>query len=951
MVSPNEARPEITTEIEANIPELDSLTPHPEEFQAIALEVVHNLEQASPANQAAPVTSQKSSTAPRKGTLKQLGLKGKATLTAILLATLPTLTLGSLAYSISSTALEQKLTAASLTRASGMAERTNAFMFERYGDIQVLSRSPFLANPNVRVSMSLAEKQEQLEFYRQQSGVYSSIAAFDLEGDVIAQSTEGKVLSNHADRDYIQAVLETQKPYISQPKVSQTTGEVAVYLAAPIFNSETGDMIGVVRSRMPTSALAPILQSFDANGEQSYIVDANGLIIEALNKEQVGVPLTDDFGELDTLWDSREAGNVSTINQNNGQAQLASFSPFSSRVDLPDLKWSAMISTDREIIFASQKQLLITLLFGTAAVTGIVSLIAVYLASQATKPVLQAAKVVEQIGLGQLDARLHVANGGDELVLLGQNINQMGDQLQSILTEQESDARLEATLAEIGRLKSTDELAIPLGQILQEIQQQMGGDRVTFARMTGPNGSRTILAEAAKSHLPSSLGQSLAAFSDEQFSRFQDEQATQAYPRLSEADFPAELQQQLQSLQVESLLYAPVIVNHDCYGWLSLQACDPDRTWTDNDINQLTQLANRLGIALTSVESFLQTQAQIREAQTKNANLQRELMGLLSDVEGASSGDLTVRAQITDGEIGIVADFFNAIVENLRDVVTQVKQASSQVHDSVNTDGQSIRQLSQDATEQATQINITLASIEEMTSTLQKVAQQATEAAQASQAAEATAKAGGEAMESTVSSISQVRQTVADTAKQVKRLGESSQQISKVVELINQIALKTNLLAVNAGIEAARAGEEGRGFAVVAEEVGALAAQSALATKEIEHIIAAIQTETSNVVAAMETSTSQVVEGTRSVEEAKKSLEQILTVSREVNGAFQRISNETTTQANVSEQVKQMMAHVAQVSTETSHASRDISDSLQATAEITEEMQRSVNAFTVESAN
>lgn len=950
MVSPNEVRPDATTEAAANIPELDNLTPRPEEFKIVATEVLQSLEQTPSPKPATEMHQGR--TAPSKGALQnRLGLKGKATMAAILLATLPTLTLGGLAYNLSSTALEKKLTAASLARTGGMANRTNAFMFERYSDIQVVAQLPFLANPNVRGSMTLAEKQAQLEFHRQKHGMYSSIAAFDLDGNVIAQSTDGKVLKNHTDRDYIQAVLRTKKPYISQPKVSKTTGEVAVYLAAPIFDSETGDMIGVARSRMPASALDSILESFNQNGEQPYIVDASGTIIEALNKNQVGAQLTEDFVELESLWESGTAGNVSAVNQSNSNAQLVSFSPFPSRSDLPDLKWSSIISTEKEIIFASQKQLLLILLLGTAAVTGLISLIAVYLASQATKPVLRAAEVVEKIGLGQLDARLLVPQEGDELVLLGQNINRMGDQLQNVLAAQESDARLESALAEMGRLQSTDELAIPLEQVLQEVQQQIGGDRIIFARIIDTNGHSHIMAETVKSHLQSALGQTIPALSEAQFASFQNEGEPLAYSQLSESDFPTDLLLKLQSLQVKSLLAAPVIVNNQCYGWLSIQACDQATTWEPSDINQLAQLANRLGVALSSMESFLQHQAQTREAEAKNANLQRELLTLLSDVEGASRGDLTVRAQITDGEIGVVADFFNAIVENLRDVVTQVKQASSQVNDSVNTDGQSIRQLSEDSIEQATQINITLATIEEMTNTLQRVAQQATEAAQASQAAEATAKAGGEAMESTVNSISQVRQTVADTAKQVKRLGESSQQISKVVELISQIALKTNLLAVNAGIEAARAGEEGRGFAVVAEEVGALAAQSALATKEIEPIIAAIQTETSNVVEAMETSTSQVVEGTRSVEEAKRSLEQILEVSRNVNGAFQLISSETISQANVSEQVKQMMAHVAQVSTEASHASRNVSDSLQATAEITELLQRSVDAFTVESSS
>ena len=330
--------------------------------------------------------------------------------------------------------------------------------------------------------------------------------------------------------------------------------------------------------------------------------------------------------------------------------------------------------------------------------------------------------------------------------------------------------------------------------------------------------------------------------------------------------------------------------------------------------------------------------------------LQKELITLLSDVEGAVSGDLTVRAQISAGEIGIVADFFNAIVESLRDVVTQVKLATVEVNTSVNTNNESIRTLASDATLQSEQLDGVLQSVEQMTDSIQEVASNARQAADASNLAATTAETGSIAIAQSATSILQLRQTVAETTKKVKRLGEASQQISKVVVLIDQIALKTNMLAVNASIEAARAGEEGRGFAVVAEEVGALAAQSATATKEIARIVESIQQETTEVVESMETSTLQVVEGTNKVEDARKSLVQIVEVARQVNELFQGISIATTSQVQTSQSVKLIMENLSMQSQKSSETSREVAIALQETANIASKLQASVETFKVDAA-
>ncbi|HEY9806463.1 MAG TPA: methyl-accepting chemotaxis protein, partial [Candidatus Obscuribacterales bacterium] len=410
----------------------------------------------------------------------------------------------------------------------------------------------------------------------------------------------------------------------------------------------------------------------------------------------------------------------------------------------------------------------------------------------------------------------------------------------------------------------------------------------------------------------------------------------------------------LERFDVKANLVAPILVNEKLFGLLIAHHCAAARDWEQSEMELFAQLSTQVGIALEQAQLLEQIEQARQQAETtsqeqrqQKESLQMQLIELLSDVEGASRGDLTVRADVTAGDIGTVADFFNAIIESLRRIVTQVKTTAGQVNTSVGENEHAIRQLAEVALKQAEEIAHTLSSVEQMTQSIQAVATSAHQAADVARQASTTAETGGVAMDKTVRSILSLRETVANTAKKVKRLGESSQQISKVVSLINQIALQTNLLAINASIEAARAGEEGRGFAVVAEEVGELAAQSAAATKDIEQIVENIQLETSEVVQAMELGTTQVVEGTHLVEDAKHSLNEILAVSRHIDQLVRSISDATVSQAQTSQSVTQLMQELAKASQHTSEASRQVSSSLSQTVIVTQQLQESVDTFKV----
>jgi methyl-accepting chemotaxis protein PixJ len=470
------------------------------------------------------------------------------------------------------------------------------------------------------------------------------------------------------------------------------------------------------------------------------------------------------------------------------------------------------------------------------------------------------------------------------------------------------------------------------------------------------NWQGSIVAESVGRGWPKALGANIA---DPCFAEQYVEKYKRGRVKATDNIYNANLSEcylgQLEPFKVKANLVAPILAYNKLHGLLVTHQCSSTRVWQEPEITFFKQIATQVGLALDRID-FLEQIEQARQKaeglaqdqRQQKESLQQQLLKLLNDVEEAAQGNLTVRADVTAGEIGTVADFFNAVIESLRGIVIQVKTAAAQVNASLGDNEEAIRHLSAEALKQSEDTTRTLDSVEQMTYSIQQVAESARQAAVVARMASSTAETGGIAMERSVRNIFTLRETVSETAKKVKRLGESSQKISKVASLIEQIALQTNLLAINAGIEAARAGEEGQGFAVVAEEVGELAARSAAATKEIEKIVDDIQQETGAVVEAMELGTTQVVEGTHLVEETKQSLSQILEVSRQIDTLVQSISTATVSQAETSQSVTELMKKIAKVSEHTSDSTRQVSGSLKETVGIAAQLQASVGAFKVE---
>ncbi len=354
---------------------------------------------------------------------------------------------------------------------------------------------------------------------------------------------------------------------------------------------------------------------------------------------------------------------------------------------------------------------------------------------------------------------------------------------------------------------------------------------------------------------------------------------------------------------------------------------------------------DELAVLCTTINNMAE---QIEQFVQEKELLQKRVFELLMEVEPVSKGDLTVYAQVTDDEVGTVADSYNYVIESLRKIVTQVQTATNQVEVTANQSEGLVQTLVTGALQQSEKTTKAIERIHVMDNSIQAIAANAKAAEATVQQATETVQMENELMNLTVDGIVAIRDTVAETAKKVKNLGESSQKIFTVVNLIKNFAEQTNVLALNASLEAARAGEEGRGFAIVAEEIRELAQQSAKATNDIEKLISSIQRATSEVVTAMEVGTEQVVSGSRLVDETRLGLNQIVTANAQIYQVVEAIAQATVEQAQNSEIVTQTMAEVATIAENTAKSATNVSVSFEKLIAVAKVLQGNVSQFKVD---
>jgi len=298
-------------------------------------------------------------------------------------------------------------------------------------------------------------------------------------------------------------------------------------------------------------------------------------------------------------------------------------------------------------------------------------------------------------------------------------------------------------------------------------------------------------------------------------------------------------------------------------------------------------------------------------------------------------------------EIGDLARAFGAFLKLMHQSVSSFSEATIELAGATDRIQSASQSVAQGMDDQHRQVHSMSASLDEMSDSINEVAKNAKIAANSAEQSGNAAKEGGTIVGGAIQNMDAIETTVGESSSVVEQLGQRSDQIGEVVQVINDIAEQTNLLALNAAIEAARAGEHGRGFAVVADEVRKLADRTTQATGEISEQIQTIQQETGEAVTRMKRGTDEVANGAQAVQTTGDALAKIRTSTQDVSSMVNSIASASTQQAAASEQVSQSMAEITRVTDEANTQTQEAASTASLISQRVNELQGLVERFKI----
>ncbi len=335
----------------------------------------------------------------------------------------------------------------------------------------------------------------------------------------------------------------------------------------------------------------------------------------------------------------------------------------------------------------------------------------------------------------------------------------------------------------------------------------------------------------------------------------------------------------------------------------------------------------------------------IQETQAQRDSLQAQVEKLVSEVSGVGEGDLRVQAEVTADALGVLADSFNYMVEELGSLVVRVKMVAQEVENSTTMTFERMTQLVESADTQIKQIGTAAVEVERLSSSSRQVAERAQSLYAVAREARQTAQTGRESVLQTVEGMGRINSYVQETSTKVQALGDSSREIDSIVTVIANIAHQTNRLALDAAIQAAMAGDNGKGFGAVAADIRRLAERAKEQASQIARIVRSVREDIGAAAVSMQDTEHETSIGAQLAQEAGSALESIFSVVERQGREIESINQMATQQLQSSNTIVQIMHGVSDSTQRSSHSTRDAAQNMERLARLAEQLLASVEAF------
>ena len=368
----------------------------------------------------------------------------------------------------------------------------------------------------------------------------------------------------------------------------------------------------------------------------------------------------------------------------------------------------------------------------------------------------------------------------------------------------------------------------------------------------------------------------------------------------------------------------------------------------EGDLEARTGLksGDELGTLAQAFDNMLNERVStMAKAARENEALNNSVISLLEAVSELSNRDLTVAVPVAEDVTGPVADAMNLMAKETARVLGEIRKISAQVAEAASTVESQGGKINHLADEERKIIEDTMTKLNEASKTMNIIARQAKASNEIAQKASSSTQQAFDSVTKTASGMNEIRETIAETEKRIKRLGERSQEINGIVEIINNIAERTHILALNASMQAAAAGDAGRGFAVVADEVQRLAESSRESTSEIAGLVGNIQAETAETMAAMNKAIAQVVDGTELAQTSGIQMKATQEATSELVNAVEQIAKRSLVQAHVSTNLLEQSDRARKSTEETNAELKLQADQTVNLVAFSKQLLESVNVF------